>query len=274
MPSFITVEDVSYKYRDGTQALKNISTSFDLGELVALIGSNGSGKTTLAKLLTGMFRPTSGYIFVEGKDYREYTVAELGRKIGYVFQNPDHQLFSDSVANEIAFGLKNMGLSREEIQGRIDESLKLVGLECYRDTHPRRLSVGERQGVAIASILAMRPRAVILDEPTTGQDYKRRLEIMRFVSKLNDEGKLVILISHDISHIAAYCKRIVVLHGGEIIADGPAHELLGNTELLEKIHLKPPPVMQLAVMLCSYGFPTDILTVKEMASLLQKRLRL
>ncbi len=273
MPNFIQVENVSYRYKDDTPALKNVSLSLHYGELVALIGKNGSGKTTLAKILTGMLRPSSGHVFIEGKDYSAYSVAQLGRKIGYVFQNPDYQLFSDTVAKEIAFGLKNIELSEKEIQTRIDETLKLLRLEHYRNAHPRSLSLGQRQGVAIASILAMKPNAVILDEPATGQDYQRRLEIMHFVQQLNREGKLVILISHDISHIVAYCKRVIAMNEGEIIADGATQEILGNRNLLNQISLKLTPMMQLADLLQAYGCPKTVFTVDEMASLIQEQLR-
>ncbi len=253
-------------------ALRDVSVSFRCGELVAIIGKNGSGKTTLAKLLTGMFRPASGQVLVDGEDYRKYSIAELGRKIGYAFQNPDYQLFADTVGNEVAFGLRNMGLAEEQVQIRVDEALKSLRLESFKETHPRRLSVGQRQGVAVASILAMRPNAIILDEPTTGQDYPRRLEIMQFVKQLNNEGKLVILVSHDIVHVATYCKRVIVMHEGQIIADGKTEDILGNRDLLAKIQLKPTPVMQLAEMLETYGCPKNVFTIDEMADFIQNRL--
>jgi energy-coupling factor transporter ATP-binding protein EcfA2 len=273
MPSFIKAEDISYVYRDGTHALKDVSVSFDCGEIVAIIGRNGSGKTTLAKVLTGMFRPTSGRVIVENKDYLAYTVAELGKKIGYVFQNFDYHLFSDTVTNEIAFGLKNLGLPADEIEARIDETLKLLSLERYKDVHPRRLSSGERQSVAIASVLAMKPTTIILDEPTRGQDYKRTMEIMQFMKQLNREGKLVILISHNISHIAAYSQRIVALHEGKIVADGPTTEILGDTKLLRQMHLKPTPIMQLREMLQDRGCPSDMFSVDDMAKYIQEHSR-
>ncbi|PVX27531.1 MAG: energy-coupling factor ABC transporter ATP-binding protein [Candidatus Bathyarchaeum sp.] len=273
MPSLIQAEDVSYVYRDGTHALKDVSVSFNCGEIVAIIGRNGSGKTTLAKVLTGMFRPTSGRVLVEEKDYLAYTVAELGKEVGYVFQNFDYHLFSDSVTNEIAFGLKNLGLGSEEIDARIGKTLKLLSLERYKDVHPRRLSSGERQSVAIASVLAMKPSTIILDEPTRGQDYKRTMKIMQFVKQLNSEGKLVILISHNISHIATYSQRIVALHDGKIVADGPTTEILGDTKLLEQMRLKPTPIMQLREMLREKGCPSNVFSVDDMAKFIQEHSR-
>lgn len=233
------------------------------------MGKNGSGKTTLCKLLTGMLRPSNGHVFVDDKDYRSFSIAELGRKVGYGFQNPDYQLFADSVGKEVAFGLRNMGLDEVQVQMRVDYVLKSLRLYQYKDAHPRRLSLGQRQGVAIASIISMQPTAIILDEPTTGQDYPRRLEIMKLVQQLNSEGKLVILISHDITHVAAYCKRVIVMHEGQIIADGKTEEILGNRGLLAKINLKPTPIMQLADLFEAYGCPKTIFTVEEMASFIQ-----
>lgn len=216
-----------------------------------------------------MFRPASGRVLVDGEDYLKCTIAELGRKIGYAFQNPDLQLFADSVGKEVAFGLRNMGLDEAQVQMRLDDALKSVRLEHYKDAHPRRLSLGQRQGVAVTSILAMQPDAIILDEPTTGQDYPRRLEIMQLVQKLNSEGKLVVLVSHDIVHVAAYCKRVIVMHEGQIIADGKTEEILGDRTLLAKINLKPTPIMQLADLFEAYGCSKEVFTVDEMMTFIQ-----
>jgi len=261
---FIKVEDVYLTYPDGTEALKGVSTTFGTRDFVAIIGHNGSGKTTFAKCLNGFLKPTKGEVLVEGKSTRKYTMAELGRKIGYVFQNVSYQLFADSVFNELAFGVRNMGLDERVVAQRVDETLKLVGLTKYRDSHPRRLSGGEQQRVAVGSILAMEPKAVILDEPTTGQDYMRRIDILNFCRKLNSMGKLIILISHDLSFIAAYCDRAIVLDGGKIVADGPVRETLGNIELMERVKIKPPQITQLAVRLKDCNVPCNILTVEDM----------
>lgn len=263
------MENASYRYKDGTAALRNVSVSFSCGELVAVIGKNGSGKTTLAKLLTGMFRPSGGHVFVEGKDYMAYTIAELGRKIGYAFQNPDSQLFADSVGKEVAFGLRNLGLDETQVQIRVDYALKTLRIDQYKEAHPRSLSLGQRQGVAVASILAMQPTAIILDEPTTGQDYPRRLEIMKFVQQLNGSGKLVILVSHDLVHVAACCKRVIVMHEGQIVADGETEDVLGDRSLLAKVNLKPTPMMRLADLFEAYGCPKNVFTVDDMTMAIQ-----
>ncbi|MFZ7137430.1 MAG: energy-coupling factor ABC transporter ATP-binding protein [archaeon] len=273
MTSFLQAENVSYVYSDGTVALQNVSSSFDCGESVAVIGRNGSGKTTLAKVLAGMFRPTSGRVLVEETNYVGYTVAELGRKIGYVFQNFDYQLFSDTVENEVSFGLRNMGLPETEIQSRVSETLQSLSIEQYRNTHPRRLSSGERQAVAIASILAMQPNAVILDEPTTGQDQARTTEITNFIQRLTREGKLVIVVSHNIGHVATCCQRIVVVHDGKIVADGPTSEILANKQLLQQIHVKPTPMMQLSELLQQHGCPTTAFSIQDMAGFIKTQTR-
>jgi energy-coupling factor transporter ATP-binding protein EcfA2 len=271
--SFLQAENVSYVYSDGTVALQNVSASFDCGESVAVIGRNGSGKTTLAKVLAGMFRPTSGRVLVEETDYIGYTVAELGRKIGYVFQNFDYQLFSDTVENEVSFGLRNMGLPETEIQSRVSETLQSLIIGQYRNTHPRRLSSGERQAVALASILAMQPRAIILDEPTTGQDQSRTTEITNFIQRLTHDGKLVIVVSHNIGHVATCCQRTIVVHDGKIVADGPTSEILANKQLLYYIHVKPTPMMQLSELLQKHGCPTTAFSVQDMADFIKSQTR-
>ncbi|MFA5365269.1 MAG: energy-coupling factor ABC transporter ATP-binding protein [Candidatus Bathyarchaeia archaeon] len=253
--------------------MRDVSVSLGLGEVVAVIGRNGSGKTTLAKVLAGMFKPTTGQLFIDGNDYRKFSVAEIGRKVGYVFQNFDYQLFSDTVANEVTFGLKNMGLPEPEIQTRIDETLTKLGLEHYRGVHPRRLSSGQRQAVAIASVLAMKPNAVILDEPTTGQDQKRTKQIMQLIQQMQTEGKLVIIISHNIGNIASYCKRVIALNGGQIVADGPTQEILGNKALLKQIHFKPTPIMQLSELLNGNGCHSNVFSVTEMAQFIKEHVR-
>jgi energy-coupling factor transporter ATP-binding protein EcfA2 len=222
-------------------------------------------------MLNGMLRPTSGKVFVEGRNCSDYTIAELGKIVGYVFQNPDYQLFTDSVENEVVFGLKNMGLPEQEVQTRLDEALDALSIVHYRKVHPRRLSYGERQRVAIASIVAMKPKAIILDEPTAGQDSGKRQEIRRVLKSLNDLGLLVIVVSHDLGYVASCCQRIIALDEGQIVADDLAHKVLTNSAVLERIRFKSSPMMQLAAMLRKYGCEQGFLTVDEMALFVERK---
>lgn len=179
---YIQVVDLDFEYPDGTQALKDINLDIVKGEFIALIGQNGSGKTTLSKCLNGLYKPTAGDIIVDGLNSKDSSIVQMVRRVGYVFQNPDHQLFNSNCWDEIAYGPRNIQLSDDEVKERVEEAIQVVGLpKVYHDEHPFFLSKGLRQRVAIASILALRPQVIIVDEPTTGQDTKQSLEIMDFL---------------------------------------------------------------------------------------------
>jgi energy-coupling factor transport system ATP-binding protein len=239
----IELRNASYRYEGNEKfALKNINLTIESGEILAIAGKNGSGKTTLAKLIQGLLKPTSGEVYVNGKR------PEPGKsKIGLVFQNPLHQLFCESVNEEIAFGLKN--LPKSEKEQRIDTILKEHELFNYRDKHPLALSEGERKALALASILAMDPDFLILDEPTLGQDlfYQQRLKAL--IKSLAKNGKGIILISHDLEFISTVAQRVILLLDGEIIADGEAEDILFNEELLEKCGLTMPAIPKLVKLL-------------------------
>jgi energy-coupling factor transport system ATP-binding protein len=232
------------------------------------IGQNGAGKTTLAKHLNGLNKPASGSVTVNGQDTRSLKVSALSRTVGYVFQNPDHQIFHDTVGKEVAFGLKNFRLPAAEIEARVSEALAAVGLTEHCLSYPFNLSKGQRQRVALASVLAMGTEVIVLDEPTTGQDYKESVQIMDMVRALNKKGHTVIFITHDMSLVAGYADRAVVLCAGEIIADGPVRSVFARPEVLLKSYLSPPQITALAQSLNRHSFPPDVLSVAEMYGLL------
>ena len=243
-------------------ALKNINLRIRKGDFVALIGHNGSGKTTLAKNFVGLLRPTKGKVLIYGKDASTMSVKDIARKIGYCFQNPDHQIFSKTVKEEIMFGPKNLGFSEDQIEQIVKKVLKIVGLEGYEDEDPFFLGKGERQKIAVASILAMNPEVLIVDEPTTGMDWKTSISMMRLLKNLNEMGHTIIFITHDMDIVAEYAKRIIVLKEGEILIDGPTREVFTKMDLLRKAFLLPPQITRVAYELDEY-LPPDILTTDE-----------
>lgn len=266
LQSFIQVRALHYVYADGTEALRDINLSVEEREFVAFIGQNGSGKTTLSKCLNGLFKPSQGDVIVDGLDTRTTPIAQMVRRVGYVFQNPDHQLFNANCWDEIAYGPRNIQLPEEEVKTRVAEAAKVVGLsEMYFGEHPFFLTKGLRQRVAIASILALKPRVIIVDEPTTGQDAKQSLEVMDFLRELNEKyGHTVIIITHDMPIVAQYAKRVVVMGLGRILADGPTAQVFRQPEVLAETFIEPPQITQLAQRCQSLGFDPGTLTVDEL----------
>ena len=275
MTSLISVQDLSFTYPDGTPALFNINLEVKEQEFIALIGQNGSGKTTFSKCLNGLLKPTSGNIIVEGINTREKgVIKQLVTKVGYVFQNPDHQLFNRSVWSEIAYGPRNIGVPEDEVKERVEEAARVAGVEeDIFETHPYFLNKGLRQRVAIASILALRPHTIIVDEPTTGQDMKQSKEVMDFLRKLREEeGHTIIIITHEMRIVADYAERTIVLGQGSLLMDDDTRTVFSHPEILKKTYVEPPQITQLAQALSDEGIPNDILTIDELASEFKKRL--
>lgn len=263
----IEVKDMHFHYTDGTEALKGINLNIKAGEFVALIGQNGAGKTTFAKTLNGLLKPSSGYVKCGGIDTRKKKVIkELVKEVGYVFQNPDHQLFNNEVKKEIAYAPINIGFPMDEVEERVSEAAKVAGIdEKYMNMHPFFLPKGLRQRVSIASILALRPKVIIVDEPTTGQDYKQSIEIMNFLKDLNERyGHTIIIITHEMDIVSKFAKRLVVLCKGKILMDGGTKEVFSRPEILAEAFVKPPEVTQIAQALSDYGISNDILSMDEL----------
>lgn len=256
--------DVEHRYADGTLALAGIDLTVREGEFVAFVGPNGSGKTTLARQLSGLLRPTRGVVRVAGKTTAEVSAAALSRTVGHVFQNPDHQLFAETVAEEVAFGPRNHGLAPGEVRQRVEEALRAVGLTGREEQDPFSLTKGDRQRVALASVLATRPRALILDEPTTGLDHRGRRSLMELVRRLNEAGHTILFITHHLEIAAEYAHRVVVLRRGRLFCDGTTREVLAREEELAAAGLRPPDLVRLGNRL---GFP--FLTVEEGACVLR-----
>lgn len=243
----IKVEDLCFQYPGRSiNALQNVNLEIAEGEFVALIGQNGSGKTTLIKHFNGLLKPSTGKVFVKGKDTTSLRTAELARSIGYVFQNPDHQIFAETVRDEIAFGPKNLGFSEERINSEIDRVLKEMDLEVDLDEMPFQLSRGQRQRLAVASVLAMEPSILIIDEPTTGQDWKESILLMNLVQNLNDKGHTCIVTTHNMNLVSLFARRVIVMKSGNVFLDGPTQDVFRHEEELLTAGIKAPDVYLLA----------------------------
>ncbi|MDI6906593.1 MAG: ABC transporter ATP-binding protein [Thermoanaerobacterales bacterium] len=266
----LEVQDLHFRYPGAPEdALRGISLRIAPGEMVALIGQNGAGKSTLARHFNGLLRPTAGRVLVGGRDAAGLKVSALARHVGYVFQNPDHQIFHDTVGGEVAFGLHNLGVPRTEIRERVAAALEFVGLAGTEETYPFELSKGQRQRLALAAVLAMRTGVIVLDEPTTGQDYRESRQIMDRVKELNEAGHTIVFITHDMELVARYAARVVVLGQGRVPADGGVREVFARPEVLRLTDLRPPDITRLAQRLNRPEIPRDVLLVEEMACVLR-----
>lgn len=266
----VRFENVSFTYPNGVDALRNINLGINPDSLVAVIGENGSGKTTLAKLMNGLLKATSGSVFIGGVNVKERETFELARQVGYVFQNPAHQLFSGSVKEELAVGPRILGLSAEEVNARIGEASDIFKLNEFLDSNPQDLSFPEKKMVAIASVFTMKPQVMVLDEPTTGQDHAGLELVKNTVKKLSGLGMTLVLISHDMRLVAETATRIVVMAHANVIAEGGTEEIFTNASVMSEARIRPPQVVELGMVLerelANHG-PPCLTTDEEIAVL-------
>jgi cobalt/nickel transport system ATP-binding protein len=264
--SIIQTENMSFTYPDGTSALRNINIEIKEGERAAVIGSNGAGKSTLFSHFNGLTKPTKGSIKIDGQlvSYKKEEMMEIRQKVGIVFQNPDDQLFAPTVMEDVAFGPMNLGLSEDEVEKRVEESLAKVGMTGLEKKAPHHLSGGQKKRVAIAGILAMEPKIMVLDEPTTGLDPKGVDQVMKILFDLNREDMSIIIASHDVEMVTEFADKIFVLHEGEIVGQGTTADIFNDPQTLKKAHLKPPKAAELLHLLKDGGFPVNVkLSVDE-----------
>jgi energy-coupling factor transport system ATP-binding protein len=242
----LRVEGLRHAYPNGHEALRGVDLEIGAGEYVAVIGQNGAGKSTLCKHFNCLLRPTAGAVYYRGRDLKGTDTSEMGRHVGYVFQNPDHQIFSASVLEEVTYGLKLRGLPEAEQRRRAEEVLHFVGLEGLDDRHPFSLGKGLRQRLAVASILALEPEILVIDEPTTGQDWRGTQSMLALVGRLHREGHTIVAITHDMQLVAEHAGRALIMGGGRIVRDCPASEAFDDEDVLRACDLEPPQAVRIA----------------------------
>ena len=276
MEDIISVENLAYAYPDldgqkGTQVFENLNLTIESGSFVAILGINGCGKSTLAKHFNSILLPSGGKVYVNGIDTSDLTrIMAVRRCVGMVFQNPDNQIVANVVEEDVAFGPENLGVAAPEIRRRVDRALKQVGMYEYREHAPHLLSGGQKQRVAIAGIIALEPKCIVLDEPTAMLDPRGRADVMQTVEKLNREkGITVVLITHHMDE-AAQAQRVIVLDKGKVAADGTPKQVFAQVEMLHKRGLAAPDSVELCWALRQKGFdlPLDALNPEECAQAL------
>uniref|UniRef100_UPI00403F9DF5 energy-coupling factor ABC transporter ATP-binding protein n=1 Tax=Candidatus Enterococcus willemsii TaxID=1857215 RepID=UPI00403F9DF5 len=258
--SFLKLTDVGFTYPNGFEATQHVSVAFELGETVAIVGQNGAGKTTTVKLMNGLLRPTKGELFIDGKPTNTMTTAQMSKYVGYVFQNPDDQIFQETIEKEIAFGPKRQKLAPEVVEKRVREAAALCGLSDELKEHPYNLPYSKRKFITIAAVIAMDPAVIILDEPTAGQDRESTQLLGRLMKELSARNKAVITITHDMEFVAKEFQRVLVFAKKQLRKDGTPREIFWDESLLELSALKQPYICQLAK---AVGIQ-DVLTMEEL----------
>jgi energy-coupling factor transport system ATP-binding protein len=269
----ISVQNVSFNYPDGPQVLRGVNLEIKDGEFVAIMGENGAGKTTLVKMFNGLLKPTKGTVEIDGVETKEKSVAQMSRNVGLIFQNPDNQLFAETVAQELGFSLRNFGFSDDITQKRVTSFLHLLDLEQYASSSPFILSGGERKRVALAAILVWDPKHVIMDEPTIGQDYLQKERLRNFITQLVSQGKSVVIVTHDVEFVAECKPRVILLSHGTVIGDGLATRILTDRTLVEQASLKMPQIATLMSSLPSDEASQGIIEIYAARQYLVTRLR-
>ena len=264
----IEIQDLYFKYPGGVEALRGISLTIEAGEQVAIIGQNGAGKTTLVKHVNGLLKPTSGMVRIGGWDTTEYSVAKLAPRVGYVFQNPDEQLFSKNVETEVAFGPRNLGFDSEQVQRLVKDALAMTRLSDKTQTNPYDLSATWRKMVALASVIAMDTPIVIFDEPTTGQDAMSISRVADVIKTLRERGKTIITITHDIDFCAENFERVIAMAQGRVLLDGKTNEVLAQEEILAATYVDPPQLTRLGRRL---GFKQAVRNQEEFLAVLKDK---
>jgi energy-coupling factor transport system ATP-binding protein len=273
MEPIIQVQDLTHIYPTGNVvAIKNISLEIKQGEIVGVIGQNGSGKTTLVKHFVGLLKPTQGKVIINGQDTAPLRVQKIAAHVGYVYQNPNHQLFARTVRDELAFGPRNLDLPEDEVNDRVEKATEFFNLQDMLELHPYRISFPLRKLVGMASIYTMQPAVFILDEPTTGQDNITTQTVYRLIRKLREQGSTVLCVSHDMILLAEVVDRMLVLRDGDLIMDANPREVFSDNGIMSSTHLTPPQITTLSLKLKEkYGvFEQAALSIAEMVNEVQK----
>ena len=275
MDSIIKIQNLIYEYpqeegKEPIRAINDISLEIERGSFVAIIGKNGSGKSTLAKNLNGLLVPTSGSVLVDGYDTKDDEhIWDIRQTAGMVFQNPDNQLVSSIVEDDVAFGPENLRIDPIEIRKRVDKALEDVNMGIYKKKAPHLLSGGQKQRIAIAGVVAMKPKCIIFDEPTAMLDPKGRQEIMKIIKELHEDGITVILITHFMEE-AVQADRVIIMHNGDILLDGEPETVFENEKLIKSVNLDVPLMVEIGIRLREKGIdvPKNIITEEKMVEYL------
>lgn len=237
----IEISDLSYTYPNQTQALKKVNLTINRGDFIAIIGKNGSGKTTLIKHFNGLLKPQQGRVRIVNKSINQFTISKIAQIIGYCYQNPDHQLFKNTIKEEIEFGLRNLKFPKDEINQRYNEIVELLNLKKFEEMYESTFYLGKgiRQRLALASVLVLKPQILIVDEPATGQDFLMIHQLMNLLEELNKENKTIIIITHNPYIIAKYSKEVVILDDGKLIKKMPTSEFLKNKKFQKIAYFVP-----------------------------------
>jgi cobalt/nickel transport system ATP-binding protein len=247
----LETRDLYFRYPDGTEVLKGINLKVKKGEMVSILGPNGAGKSTLFLHFNGILRPTKGEVLIKGEPikYDKKSLIEVRKTVGLVFQNPDDQIFAPTVKEDVAFGPLNLGLPKDEVERRVKEALKAVGMEGFENKPPHHLSGGQKKRVAIAGILAMQPEIIVLDEPTSGLDPVGASKIMKLLYDLNKKGMTIIISTHDVDLVPVYADKVYVMYDGKILKEGTPKEVFSDVETIRKANLRLPRVAHLIEIL-------------------------
>jgi energy-coupling factor transporter ATP-binding protein EcfA2 len=265
----IQVENLSFRYPTRAEfALQDVNLTIERGEFLAIIGQNGSGKTTLIKHFNGLLKPTQGKVFVCNKETTALPTSQLAKQVGYVFQNPDHQIFAETVHDEVAFGPRNLGFPSERIEATLKKVLEEMGLTGMEEEMPFQLSRGQRQRLAVASVLAMEPAILIIDEPTTGQDWKESTTLMELVRQLNEKGHTCIITTHNMNLVSLFARRVIVMRSARLFLDGLTQNIFRQLDELLTAGIKPPEVYYLARQLLPGFLPDKPVTPENLAETL------
>ncbi len=263
----IEFQNVFLRYGSGAAAVHDLSFTIPDGAFVAVIGANGAGKTTAAKLMRGLLKPTDGQVLIDGTATTALRTSELAKRIGFLFQNPDRQLCKPTVREELAFGLELLSVPGDEIQKRVDAVLEDFHFDPERS--PFALSRGERQRLALASLIAVEPKTLILDEPTTGLDYRECMAVLGRVKALHEAGTTVVMVCHDMELVLDFAERVLVFSAGRLLLDGETRKVFRDTETLPKASVLPPQITRLSQRLADVLPPAD--TVEEMEAAIRER---
>ncbi|MCX8182413.1 MAG: energy-coupling factor ABC transporter ATP-binding protein [Candidatus Methanomethyliaceae archaeon] len=274
MKNIIEIRNLEYTYAGNIKALTDISFDVFEGERLAILGPNGAGKSTLTLLMAGLLRPVEGHVKVFGKDTRSREFENIRRDIGVVFQDPDDQLFNNTVFDDVAYGPRSLGMDENEVKRHVDEALKIMGISHLSDRSPHRLSYGEKKKVAIATTIVMKPKILLLDEPTANLDPKSKNELLTLLKDINREGTTIVLTTHDVEILPDFIERAILMIGGRILASGITREMLYEEQLLRKVSMEPPLLVRLFAKLKSKGLIQKIpLTIDEAEKIVEEALK-